>query len=419
MAQNQNGFNRRSTSATRTYPGTAARLSVAAATTPLVDGFSPTNRSRPNTESAPTVFVRPLSRSQLAPVHGVGNGGGRMTSTASLLNESSSRRGLPPPIIATRPISLETPRPDSERHRNLYLGAPISLNSGSGIGSHSPANNNPANSSLKDYSDSSSSVTAAEQVRLPTSSRTSKNKGHSDRNSLDGSKATVVTLQPGKRTLLDSSTGGGGTQESGKVKLPESSIMCPYCRKCRCEACSTPRPLPSRWICSESIHCGPEPLLDYITCLCCVKAVFYHCGKNHEPDGGVMCADKPCSCAPHRKFWRWGCMTAMSLVFPCLCLYWPCKGCIRLTEKVYQRYHSHGCTCTHPTTVSKLSSLPVPVPSGEMESSEEEEEQERYHHHHRPPVPRHVPIPPQQKQVIVPHPLTSNNATFLPVKQTK
>jgi protein sprouty family protein 2 len=215
---------------------------------------------------------------------------------------------------------------------------------------------NSSSSAHKDYLDSS--VTAAEQVRLPTSSRTSK-KGHSDTNS-QGSSA--VTNQPTKRTLLDS-----GSEDNGKLKLAESSILCPYCRKCRCEACSTRRRLPSRWICSDSIHCGPEPLLDYVTCLCCVKAVFYHCGKNYEPDGGVMCADKPCSCVPHRKFWRWGCMTAMSVVLPCLCLYWPCKGCIRLTEKAYQKYHSNGCTCGPITTETKSSAT-----TGAEESSEDE-----------------------------------------------
>ncbi|XP_021961165.1 protein sprouty homolog 2 [Folsomia candida] len=427
MAQNQNGFNnRRSTSssstATRTYPGTAARLlhtaTAAAAATPLVDGFSPTTRSRP--ESAPTVFVRPLSRSQLlAPVHV----GGGVPSSASLLNESSSsssrsRGGLPPPI-ANRPISLETPRPDSERHRNLYLGTPINLNNSSGGGAgggvgHPPSSSNNPSIIHKDYLDSS--VTAAEQVRLPTSSRTSKNKGHSDRNSLDSG---VVTLQPAKRTLLDASGGGGGGGSGsisggddgvGKVKLAESSILCPYCRKCRCQACSTPRPLPSRWICSETIHCGPEPLLDYVTCLCCVKALFYHCGKDHEPDGGVMCADKPCSCAPHRKFWRWGCMGAMSVVFPCLCLYWPCKGCIRLTEKAYQNYHSHGCSCSNPSNTTTGTGREVAA-----DSSEDED-----HHNNHRRGGRHGPISPTPP-VIVPRsiattPITSTS-TFLPVKR--
>lgn len=351
----QNGFSRRSNNATRTYPGAASRL---VGSPPLVAERPPTSGttssggagaggSRSSSSSlgnVPAVFVRPLSRSQLAPMHGgiPSSGGGGLVG------------GGNPPSPPARPISLDQPRPNAERHRNLYLGAPLPSHHHSSPNRSSGSPVTTTNSGTTTTSTSSknrldSSVTAAEQVRLggstsssSTISRTSKSdKNQSSQEDVIGS---VVTTQPMKRGLLEEST------ESGKVKLAESSIVCPYCRKCRCEACTTPRPLPSRWICSKSIHCGPEPILDYMTCLCCVKALFYHCGKNHEADGGVICADKPCSCAPHRKFWRWGCMATMSLVLPCLCLYWPCKGCIHLVEKTYQRYHSNGCHCHPPNS---------------------------------------------------------------------
>jgi protein sprouty family protein 2 len=383
MEETQNGFNRRSTNATRTYPGTASRVSAAALETPLVriSGGVSSRSSRAGAGggggsggggSVPTVFVRPLSRSQLAPVHGGAGGHGSNNlnpPTSSLVTHelSSLRRSTPPSPAARPPISLDQPRPDSERHRNLYLGAPVSVNNssisggGSGGGGAAPGtiaaptnallspNNSSSSFNYKCYLDSS--ITAAEQVRLPTNSRTSSNinikKGRSDNVSQEDG-GSVITMQPSsKRNFVEGAPIiGGDLLETGKVRLAESSITCPYCRKCRCAACATPRPLPSRWICSKSVHCGPEPFLDYVTCLCCVKAIFYHCGKDREPDGGLMCADKPCSCAPHRKFWRWGYMAAMSLVFPCLCLYWPCKGAIKLTEKAYQAYHSNGCRCT-------------------------------------------------------------------------
>lgn len=357
----QNGFNRRSCNATRTYPGTASRLTMPSSrglgssqttVSPSLatsTGSSASTSTRPSPGSVPTMFVRPLSRSQLAPVHvGVGNSSGQ---SGSLLNSS------PLPVLpSSRQISLDQPRPTSERHGNVYLGAPVSHHTSSSGASGSGGLGGSVTLSHGSSSGKSvrldSKVTAAEQVRLPTNSRTKK--GHSDTSSHVSS---VVTSQPTKRNLLTSKD-ESSSSESGKVKLAESSITCPYCRKCRCEACATPRPLPSRWICSKSIHCGPEPLLDYVTCLCCVKAVFYHCGKNHEPDGGVLCADKPCSCAPHRKFWRWGCMTAMSVVLPCLCLYWPCRGCIGLAEKAYQKYHNNGCTCHRPSTTFGSSSTP-------------------------------------------------------------
>ena len=365
----QNGFNRRSSNATRTYPGTATRL----VGTPLVGSPSASSTSsssggRVGMGSVPAVFVRPLSRSQLVPVHG---GGGP---TGSGLDP---RR---PPSPPARPISLDQPRPNSERHRNLYLGAPLpshpSVQSPSRRSSNSVSVSNSGRSSGKIRIDSS--VTAAEQVRLPSNSR--KPKQSSDNTNLSNSQERVVTTQPSKRGLLDPPP-----PESGKVTLAESSIVCPYCRKCRCEACGTPRPLPSRWICSKSIHCGPEPMLDYLTCLCCVKALFYHCGKNHEADGGVLCADKPCSCAPHRKFWRWGCMASMSLLLPCLCLYWPCKGCLCVVEKAYQRYHNNGCNCRTPDSAN---------PRGVLESSEDED--------HRPPT---VALRPTTRKLV---PVTAN-----------
>lgn len=415
----QNGFNRRSCNVTRTYPGTAARLTmpssrgvVSGQSSPLATSSvatptnipSPTSSSsnRPAPGSAPTMLFRPLSRSQLAPVHVGGGGGGVVSSSSSssvhvgsLLSPSSPLSAL----ASSRPISLDQPRPTSERHGNVYLGAPVSHHNSSNNGASGGSSGvggsvGPTGSAITHHGGSGSGksvrldskITAAEQVRLPTNSRTKK--GHSDTSSHIMS--NVVTSQPTKRNLLEKNE--STSSESGKVKLAESSITCPYCRKCRCEACATPRPLPSRWICSKSIHCGPEPLLDYVTCLCCVKAVFYHCGKNHEPDGGVLCADKPCSCAPHRKFWRWGCMAAMSVVLPCLCLYWPCRGCIGLAEKAYQKYHNNGCTCHRSSPPFASSDAPSSRAETTAGTDMSEDEDNHQHHSSLPSRYSHPPV---------------------------
>lgn len=138
--------------------------------------------------------------------------------------------------------------------------------------------------------------------------------------------------------------GGVGSLDEGL------SIMCEYCGKCRCESCREPAPLPSRWLCDNSCFCSAETALDYASCLCCVKGLFYHCGDGGsgveaEAEGAGSCADEPCSCAGSRRLARWTCLGALTLALPCLLCYWPLRGCVALCEACYARYASHGCRC--------------------------------------------------------------------------
>ncbi|KAK2726556.1 protein sprouty homolog 4-like [Artemia franciscana] len=123
-----------------------------------------------------------------------------------------------------------------------------------------------------------------------------------------------------------------------------TSIICPECGKCRCESCRTSRSLPSKWICNNKCLCSAETIVDYVTCLCCVKGLFYHCAG--ENDGNSSCADRPCSCAPHRKCERWTCMAALAVPLPCLLCYWPLQGIVRLVEMCYQKCATDGCRCS-------------------------------------------------------------------------
>uniref|UniRef100_T1GIB1 Protein sprouty n=1 Tax=Megaselia scalaris TaxID=36166 RepID=T1GIB1_MEGSC len=116
-------------------------------------------------------------------------------------------------------------------------------------------------------------------------------------------------------------------------------IQCPQCKRCRCEQCKKPRQLPSTWICNKSCLCSAESVIDYASCLCCVKALFFH--SESMKDG----ADDPCSCAPHRRTARWGWLGAISILLPCLWCYWPMRGCIALCAKCYRRYAQQGCRC--------------------------------------------------------------------------
>ncbi|CAG9819491.1 unnamed protein product [Phaedon cochleariae] len=139
---------------------------------------------------------------------------------------------------------------------------------------------------------------------------------------------------------------GGGVASFSKDPPPECaatrSIMCPRCGRCRCDSCQQPRPLPHKWVFGNSCLVSADSLIDYVSCLCCVKGMYYHCG---DAEGGESCADDPCACAPHRRAARWGCLAALSCVLPCLWLYWPLRGCKRVAEECYARHSRTGCRC--------------------------------------------------------------------------
>lgn len=115
----------------------------------------------------------------------------------------------------------------------------------------------------------------------------------------------------------------------------------------RCESCQLPRPLPSRWVCGKTCLLSADSIIDYTTCLCCVKALFYHYS---EGDGDVSCADDPCGCSPDKRTARWGCLAALSCILPCLWCYWPLRGCKRAVEVCYARHSRQGCRCRPPQT---------------------------------------------------------------------
>lgn len=75
-----------------------------------------------------------------------------------------------------------------------------------------------------------------------------------------------------------------------------------------------------------------EELLDYCTCMFCVKGAFYHFTKDSEDEGHI--ADQPCSCAGplNQCLPRWGCLGIFALFLPCLWCYLPLKGCKKLNQ---------------------------------------------------------------------------------------
>lgn len=100
-----------------------------------------------------------------------------------------------------------------------------------------------------------------------------------------------------------------------------------------------------RWLCDNHCFCSADAAVDYATCLCCVKGLFYHCS---EADGDGSCADDPCSCGPERRVARWTLLAALSCALPCLFCYWPMQCCKSAVEACYARHSSQGCRCRPP-----------------------------------------------------------------------
>ncbi|XP_017475857.1 PREDICTED: protein sprouty [Rhagoletis zephyria] len=157
---------------------------------------------------------------------------------------------------------------------------------------------------------------------------------------------------------------GGGGSGSGGDTSSLNQIICPRCGHCRCEQCQSPPHLPQTWLCNKTCLCSAESVIDYVSCLCCAKALFYHCARDNDMDcddgSGTPCVDNPCSCGPYKRTQRWGWLGALSLVLPCLWLYWPMRGCVSFCEKCYGRIVGRGCRCQQtdsPTNIIPISQL--------------------------------------------------------------
>ncbi|OQV13646.1 putative Protein sprouty [Hypsibius exemplaris] len=138
-------------------------------------------------------------------------------------------------------------------------------------------------------------------------------------------------------------------------------IICPECGLCRCLSCLTPKRLPSGWMCNGNVECSADSLVEQLSCLCCVKAVFYHVpalsATDYSDDDEVAAtADHPCTCTGSCQ--RWTVMGLLSVTcLPCLLCYWPLRACQAATEKCYAAYHRQGCRCRpQPSSVTPTSS---------------------------------------------------------------
>ncbi|XP_008493675.1 protein sprouty homolog 4 [Calypte anna] len=155
----------------------------------------------------------------------------------------------------------------------------------------------------------------------------------------------AVRIQPkGSGCKASELKGPGAAAQDAERHL----LLCEACGKCKCKECSLPRALPSCWVCNQECLCSAQNLVNYTTCMCLVKGIFYHCAN--EDDEGT-CADHPCSCSQSNRCSRWAFMSALSLVLPCLLCYLPATGCVKLCQSCYDRARRPGCRCKNTNSV--------------------------------------------------------------------
>ncbi|XP_077053377.1 protein sprouty homolog 3-like [Siphateles boraxobius] len=147
--------------------------------------------------------------------------------------------------------------------------------------------------------------------------------------------APVVRSQPKDDLKPDSLGKGLSDSEEAGLHL----FICERCGHCKCQECCPPMNSPSCWTCGQRCLWSAEEFLEYATCLCCVKGLFYHCSADKEDS----CADRPCSCAPAHACSRWSAMALLALCLPCLCCYPPAKLCLTLCQRGYDRATRPGC----------------------------------------------------------------------------
>ncbi|KAG5677395.1 hypothetical protein PVAND_007158 [Polypedilum vanderplanki] len=311
-------------------------------------------------------------------------------------------------------VTLQIPRPENERLPNEYVDTPFTSQNVSKLttpGSrHSLATSTVSNRSqqqqllLNNTGHTNISIIDGTSVLNNNNINSNiNNNNNSNKNNLPNLLQSPITKQPSFRNTNTLSKKDASVLHQPFSHCPEESIMnattnnngliissasdqlnsitCPQCNRCRCEECQRPRQLPYKWICNDNFLCSAETIIDYASCLCCVKGLYYHCAKDHELDcdsDTIRCADDPCSCAPYKRVSRWGCLSALSLLLPCLLCYWPMRGCVGLCAKCYAKHSRHGCRCNNlsSTNNSRLNIINLASSPGQDQIS-------TTHHYHR------------------------------------
>lgn len=381
---------------------------ISPATAPLTPLHSSSNSNLMSTQIVSTFSRRRLDVRQTQPTtqtsSSLASSTAPILSPTSILNSSPSLGSrTPSPTtnnsnnIINNNVTLQVPRPENERLPNEYVDTPFTNNkttvtlprhqhsstTPSILTTPSLPNRNQHNSHLNTNISTIDGISVVNNEKIILPNRTNNINSSSNNSSLHRPTLLPITKQPSfnnrksSNTLckkeqlqhqfshcqddvaihgsnLNHSNNLNNNNNSSNVIINSTSdqlnsITCPQCSRCRCEECLRPRQLPSRWICNNYCYCSPETIIDYTSCLCCVKGLYYHC-SNHEMEcenDSISCADDPCSCLPYKRTARWSCLGALSLILPCLLCYWPMRGCVSLCAKCYANHSRHGCRCNN------------------------------------------------------------------------
>ncbi|XP_030634871.1 protein sprouty homolog 2 [Chanos chanos] len=170
-----------------------------------------------------------------------------------------------------------------------------------------------------------------------------------------GTGERIVRVQPKRAELKPEKPKPLTVAERGD-EAGKHSRRCEECGRCKCEKCTCPRALPSCWVCGRRCVCSAQTAVDYGTCVCCVKCLFYHCSSDDED----VCADKPFSCSQSHCCVRWATTSIIVFFLPCLLCYLPAKGCVTLCQACYDRAKRPGCRCKN-TNVVRCKNVEQPL----------------------------------------------------------
>ena len=129
-----------------------------------------------------------------------------------------------------------------------------------------------------------------------------------------------------------------------KLRPGEHDYPCPRCGKCMCAQCKHETRVSvtrDQLMCGDRCLCNVDTIVESATCLCCIKACFYHCSN---PDKDDNCSGKPCSCQDSNRCARWSAIIAVVPLLPCLLCYPVARGCIAAC-RACNRCSKPGCRC--------------------------------------------------------------------------
>ncbi|XP_068575844.1 protein sprouty homolog 2 [Cebidichthys violaceus] len=248
-------------------------------------------------------------------------------------------------------VAQRSPAAPHRQQKSDLVSSPVSRTSGQHETPEEGPNNLRNLNSLTQYGNTNTSISSRAEDSQ-SSVRTSVGSTSSGERLLSSPAGSnqIIRTQP-KRTELNSEELKPLNHETRAVSATHGSAgcknpgihtrKCEDCGRCCCPECSRPRVLPSCWTCGRRCVCSVQRAVEYGTCVCCVKGLFYHCSSDDED----TCADKPFSCTQSHCCVRWTTVSLLALLFPCLLCYLPAKGCVAVCQSCYDRVTRPGCRC--------------------------------------------------------------------------